>query len=380
MGIFMKRLLLVPFAALLAAPLFAAHAALPETNAVLTGAAFIKSTQAPDGSYGTDSLGQNMDAVFAVRAAGYNPAKDQLDGKGPADFLIANVSAVDTAAAASKAAMGAKALGLDPKSVGGVDLIASVSQNLEAADSSYLGDDFSQSIALLGLACTGNAVPAKAVAALQATVISDGGGWGFGGVADPDITAITIQALLASGVAANDAHVQAGLAYLKAHQGSDGGWGFDPTASNANSTAYVVQALLALGENPDSASYEKDGVTPVEFMLSQQQADGSFAGFDPAYATNQVLPALAGRTYCNAVDTPITRTRPVVEPTPTAGHTQAPASPTTAPPTVAPKPPSTGTGGGSTPANSYGASSALGIAFIVTAGGLALAWAGRKNR
>ena len=356
----MRRLLLLISSALFALPLFAAGAALPETNAVVAGAAFIKSTQTAAGVYGSDTPGQMMDAILAVRAAGYDPAKDIVGGKGPVDFMNATAAKATTPAAAGKAALGAKALGLDPKAVNGTNLIANVSGGYDTTTGKYAADDFSQSIAMLGLACTGNSVPAKAADALKATAIADGGGWGFGGVADPDTTAIAIQALLATGVPKTDTTVVAALAHLKATQGNDGGWGFDPTESNASSTAFVVQALLALGENPETSAYTRSGATPISYLVSQQNADGSFKGFDPAFATNQVLPALAGRTFCNAAETSLTRVRPLVAATatPTSGPattTPVAASPTAraqTPPsgstTVAPLPPSAGTGGADT--------------------------------
>lgn len=322
------RRLLIPFAALLALPILAASAALPQTDAVNRGAAYLKSIQLPDGSYGTDSPGQNMDSIYAVRAAGFDPAEDVKDGKTPVDYLLANISLVDSAGAAAKAALAARALGLDPRAVGGVDVIAIAEGAYDPATGAYAGDDFTQSIVMIGLACTGNAVGDLADEALKATQIDDGGGWGFGGFADADTTAIAIQALLAAGVPASDPDVVEALEYLKATQAADGGWGYDPTASNASSTAFAVQALLALGEDPESEMYTKGGNTPVSYLLSQQQADGSFAGFDPTYATNQVLPALAGVTYCEAPAAPVTQERPP-EPTP-------------APTVVAPRPPATG--------------------------------------
>lgn len=324
------RRLLIPFAALIALPFVAASAALPETDAVNRGAAYLKSIQLPDGSYGTDSPGQNMDSIFAVRAAGFDPAKDTKDGKSPVDYLLANVAAVDSPGAAAKAALAAKALGLDPRSVGGFDLIAMAESNYDSATGAYAGDDFTQSIVMLGLACTGSSVGEMADEALRETQIDESGGWGFGGFADADTTAIVIQALVAAGVAADDPDVVEALDYLKASQAADGGWGYDPASSNASSTAFAVQALLALGEDPESATYTRGGNTPISYLLSQQQTDGSFAGFDPTYATNQVLPALAGFTFCDAPAAPVTQERPPE------------ASPTPMPTQPAPKPPATG--------------------------------------
>ncbi len=367
-----RRLLFATAAALGVLPVLVATAALPETSAVLSGSAFIKSIQDADGSYGTTDLGQNVDAVFAVRASGYDPAKDLVGGNGPVQFLNAKVAGVGSPAAAAKAALGARALGMDPKAIAGIDLIARVNQGYDAAKGTYGGDDFSQSVAMLGLACTGNTVPPAAVAALKSTQLAPGGGWGFGGFTDPDTTAIALQALLASGTPKTDSAITKAFAYLKSSQGNDGGWGFDPSESNASSTAYVIQALIALGENPDAAGYERGGVTPVQFLVSQQQPNGSFKGFDAAYATNQALPALAGRTFCNAPDSPVTRTRPAAAATPVPSPSATPVASQTA----APKPPSTGTGERSKSAGGLPAIS--GIA-VLCAGAAALS-AGRWRR
>jgi hypothetical protein len=365
----MRRILLTLAAALLALPLLAANAALPKADAIDAGAAYIRSLQQPDGGYAS-TPGQTMDAIYALRAAGYDPAKDSVGGATPADYLKANAAALTTPGAAAKGALAANALGLDPKAINGTDLIATVVAAYDPDSGAYAGDDFSQSIAMIGLACTGNPVGAKAVAALRANQVETEGGWGFGGGSDPDTTAIAVQALLAAGAPASDAALVKALDYLKAAQGNDGGWGFDPNESNASSTAYVVQALMALGEDPEAAAaWAKDGVTPIAYLLGQQNADGSFKGFDPAYATNQVLPALAGRTFCDAPETPVTRVAPAPTPAP---------SPTATPsPTAAPLPPSTGD---SLSGSDSGAElpAVLGLIVLLAGGAMVTAMRGRR--
>src|SRR5690606_15954939 len=114
----------------------------------------------------------------------------------------------------------------------------------DPATGRYAADDFSNSLAVLGLVCTGVDVPGAVAEAIRGSQLDDGG-WGFSDSGDPDTTAIALQALLAGGGTARDAHASAALAFLQEHQGLDGGWGFDPAESNVNSTAFVVQALLA---------------------------------------------------------------------------------------------------------------------------------------
>ena len=337
----MNRILLVLAAALLALPILVASAAIPETAAVTKGVSFVRAKFQFDGSYGATSAGQNFDAIYAVRAAGYDPALDHTDTRdSPLTWLAANAAAQTKPASAAKAALAAKAIGADPKAVNGVDLIARITAGLDAKTGKYASDDFSQSIAMLGLACTGNTVSASATAALKATQGNDGG-WGFGGSSDPDTTAVAIQALIAAGAPKTDAAVTKAITYIKTTQLPDGGWGYAPD-SNASSTAFVVQALIAAGESLDIPIYIKAGKSPTSYLLSQQNADGSFKGYDVAYSTNQVVPALAGRTFCNAADTPITRdsgTAPLL----THATPTVPASPTL----TAPGAPKTGSGEGS---------------------------------
>lgn len=360
----MKLFVLLVLSTALALPAVFASAAIPETKAVDGGAKFIMANFAADGGFSGASPGANMDAIYALRAAGFDPAKDvTAEGKSPVTYLEATAPSLTMPADAAKAALAATALGINPASVSGTNLVAAISAGFDAAKGTYAADDFSQSIAMLGLACTGNSVPASAVAELKSTQLADGG-WGFGGSADPDTTAIATQALLASGVTATDTAVTKAIAWFKANQLPDGGWGFAP-ASNVNSTAYVVQSLIAAGQSLDIPQYIQQGASPDTYLLSQQNADGSFNGYDTLIATVQAVPALAGRTYCNAATTPITQTAPggplptvptqTPTPTPTSTATATPTSsppppPTVTPvpaiPTVAPRPPATGSGTG----------------------------------
>jgi len=314
----MHRLILAAFAAILAVPLLVASAAIPDRPAALRGVEYIRTTQLSDGGFGAP--GQTMDAIYAIRAAGLDPNTFVKSGKTPADFLKANAAAATKPASAAKFALAARALGLEPRNVAGTDFVAGVMAGFAPSTGRFADDDFSQSIAMLGLACVGTPPPTTAILALRQAQLADGG-WGFGGFSDADTTAIAIQALVASGVPASAGLVAKAVAYLRISQLADGGWGFGAD-SNVSSTAYAIQALLAAGEPVESPAYTKGTATPVTFLLSQQDADGSFKGFDVAFATNQAVPALAGRSFCETATTPI---RP-------------------APATSAPLPPATGTG------------------------------------
>jgi hypothetical protein len=165
-----------------------------------------------------------------------------------------------------------------------------------------------QSWAMLGVAALGEAVPANAVQALTAMANADGG-WafhsGFGG-SDTMATAQSIQALIASGTAAEDPAIQNGLTYLKSNQNPDGGFAYSaPGDSDVSSTAYAVQAIIAAGEDPISGTWKiiSGSVTtnPIDYLTGAQLADGSFPAYSPLLATQQAVPALLQRPFPLAV-------------------------------------------------------------------------------
>ena len=294
-------------AAALAAILLMPALASAEADAVARGAAFIRTTLQDDGALQTDRAfgpGQTLDAIYALRAAGVDPAGlVSAAGNTPADFLAALAPELEGALAA-KGALAAIALGLDPRAVGGADLVVAVEAAFDPATGRHAADDFGQALIVIALVTAGAEPPAAALDALRAGQLEDGG-WGFDETSSIDATAIVVQALIAAGADATDSAVADAIAYLGASQLEDGGWGFDGV-SNANTTAFAVQALIAAGIDPQGGAYARaDGATPLGYLLGQQLEDGSFAGYDPAYAVNQVLPALAGRTFANAVTTPL---------------------------------------------------------------------------
>ncbi|MCL4863122.1 MAG: hypothetical protein KJZ93_27200, partial [Caldilineaceae bacterium] len=94
------------------------------------------------------------------------------------------------------------------------------------------------------------------------------------------------------------------LAYLDSAPNEDGGFPYAPgpdAPSDANSTAYVVQALIAAGEDPLGARWTVSATTPISYLLTLQLPNGSFewqpgAGANQL-ATQQVIPALLGRAH-----------------------------------------------------------------------------------
>ena len=107
-------------------------------------------------------------------------------------------------------------------------------------------------------------VPANTVAYIRSAEQANGG-WGFSGLptgtdVDIDSTGLAIQALVAGKVAANNADLRQGLAFLAAQHQANGVWqsfGDD----DPNSTSVAVLAISAAGFDPTKACW-RDVVAP----------------------------------------------------------------------------------------------------------------------
>jgi hypothetical protein len=168
----------------------------------------------------------------------------------------------------------------------------------------YSTDSGRNAWAILGTAALSQTVPAEAVDVLKGAILP-AGAWewqpGFG--ADSNTTALTVQALLAAGEPVSATEVISGLAFLKSLQQDDGGFAYDASGmgSDANSTAYVLQAIAAAGEDASRGEWATNEVNAVEYLLSLQLEDGSFAwqagGESNLFATQQAVAGLLGRPY-----------------------------------------------------------------------------------
>ncbi len=117
-------------------------------------------------------------------------------------------------------------------------------------------------------------------------------------ISDIKATSLVIQALVAAGEPSGSGVILNASAFLRRNVGADG------NLSDAITTACAVQAIVAMGENPlewRNASVN-ESATPIDYLLSLQQPDGSFnytanISFFPRYTTAKVIPALATCPY-----------------------------------------------------------------------------------
>ncbi len=119
------------------------------------------------------------------------------------------------------------------------------------------------------------------------------------------MTGAAIQALVAAGRRGSGA-VDRGLDYLRDAQAPDGGFPALPgeSESNAASTAWAVQAIWAVGENPETWLTGGGGESeePLDYMASLQEPDGHIRwkrsdDINGVWMTAFVAPAFAGQTW-----------------------------------------------------------------------------------
>jgi Prenyltransferase and squalene oxidase repeat len=144
--------------------------------------------------------------------------------------------------------------------------------------------------AIIALRQAGRPVPAATVHWLVARQARSGGwSWYRGGQPDSNDTAAAVEALRATGVRGRP--ITRALAYLRRLQNGDGGFELnDGRGSDAQSTAWAIQAFLAAGKPPGKAAFA--------YLARLRRPDGSYRysaryAVTPVWVTSQVLPALA---------------------------------------------------------------------------------------
>ena len=202
----------------------------------------------------------------------------------------------------ARVVLGLTAIGENPRNVAGYNLLAPLADYDAATQPGVT----SAAYVLLALDCGNYKIPTVEEGKTQATrpmyvdfmlgqQLSDGG-WAIGSEeADPDVTAMVLQALAPyqESTPVKNA-VSLGVTRLSALQNDDGGyssWGY----TSSESCSQVVLTLCALGISMDDSRFVKNGKSVLDKLLTYQLSDGSFCHDDSfdAYATMQALCALA---------------------------------------------------------------------------------------
>jgi energy-coupling factor transport system substrate-specific component len=246
------------------------------------------------GAAGTPSSGLFSGwAALGLAAAGHGPATVARGGTSLLSYVRAQAGGSLDVGSLERTTLVASAAGAAARQFGGVDLVAQLERQFRA-DGSVSDQVNLTSFAVLALRSAGIAPPPATVPWLAAQQNGDGG-FSFaraGGGSDVDDTGAALEAL-GSGSAATGRATN----FIRREQGSDGGFPSEPGGdSNAQSTAWAIQGLIAAGVDP-GALHRGGARSPLAYLRSLIAGDGHVrysAGADqtPVWVTAQALIAL----------------------------------------------------------------------------------------
>jgi energy-coupling factor transport system substrate-specific component len=257
---------------------------------------WLESVQNADGGFGASSGDPSGAAItcwvmLGLEAAGRNPLDVARLGKTPVDFLRSSIGEVSSSGDLARTIVALEGAGVDPRSFAGHDLVGELAQR-RAANGSFEGWPGTTSYSAIALRAAGAGIE-KTLSWLSDVQNGDGG-WGDvpGQASNPDVTAAAMQAIPKTKAG------QGGLAYLRKHQRSNGGFALGGSGGvNSQSTAWAVEGMIAVGADP--AKIASGSSSALDYLASLQAADGHYrysASSDqtPVWVTGEVLVAMAG--------------------------------------------------------------------------------------
>jgi hypothetical protein len=151
------------------------------------------------------------------------------------------------------------------------------------------------------------------------------GGWNYAAgtkKSEADLTGAAMAALCTAGVPDTDPAIVKAESYLHTVQDTATGGFVNPTV-NTDSTAWVVSGLDACKIDPQAAAWTTSaGNTPIDFLMAQQNEDGSFQLHahdeeEDFYATQDAVRALSGTGFIAPPPLRSESGEPTVRPAPT---------------------------------------------------------------
>jgi energy-coupling factor transport system substrate-specific component len=257
---------------------------------------------------------------MGLAAAGRDPLGLRRNGHTVLDALRAEASSLHGAGDLERTILALHACGASVRSLVGVDPVAKL-LGFHSADGSFghLGNLTAFAVFALRAAGYPRGSPVLVAAARWLRRQQEGdGGFGFaarGAGSDVDDTAAVLQAIVDAS-AGNGAAAARAVAYLLHAQNRDGGYPQQRGgASNAQSTAWAVQGLVAAGRDVTRITREGSR-SPLGYLQSLVAADGSVrysrtGAQTPVWVTAQALMALSQKPLPVAPLRPSARPRAV---------------------------------------------------------------------
>jgi Prenyltransferase and squalene oxidase repeat len=245
-------------------------------------------------------------AAMGLAAAGRDPAGVRRDGHSALDALRAEASTLSGLGDAERTILAVRACGASAYSFAGRDLLAEVLRARER-DGSFEGQVNLTAFAIFALRAVGHSPaydPIREAAGWIERQQNADGGFSFaaaGSSSDVDDTAAAVQALVDAG--ARDRRVLGAAAgYIIRSQNLDGGlpqrYGGQ---SNAQSTAWAIQGLIAAGYDPGKVR-RRGSRSPVGYLESLVEPGGAVrysrtSAQSLVWVTAEALIALAGKVF-----------------------------------------------------------------------------------
>jgi hypothetical protein len=297
----------------------AAHRAVVWLAAQVNAKGYLTSGGSPD-------LSDTTLAILALEAAGGEHAVALRALKymeGHVDAYV-NDDGHDGPGGLATLILDAHVLGVSPTKFGGTNLVARLLATLQSSgpnaglfgvqDPTYDGT-YRQGLALAALAAAG--VDKKSEVGTAITWLKDqqcsNGGWEayrntsiactpsnpntYSGP-DTNSTALAVEGL----VAQHATFTHAPVGFFVGLQAADGGWGYYGGSSDPDSTALVIQALVALHDPVSARRFQKGSKDPASALLSFQLKSGAFYFPGPPntvsdLSTEQAVPALVSKAF-----------------------------------------------------------------------------------
>jgi Squalene-hopene cyclase N-terminal domain len=309
-----------------------AAAAVTEAQALAAaqhGAQWIASQQESDGDLG--SFGGDW-SMTALASAGVNAADVRISPLDPSaqDFYLSSWTSKGPGGAATddeRAILAGYAGGLQTSRLDAqTNLLADLATRFDGHQLGGRGATNADAFGLLALDVSG--APAEVMGTLAQSLREQqdaDGGWNFAAGAatsDVDMTGAAIAALCAAGAAPQDPALVRAFAYLHAAQDpATGGFVSSSLGLNTDTTGWVTSGLRRCGIDPGSW-ITTQGKTPLDFLLAQQNPDGSFQwragdGNEDLYATQDAVRPLAGAAFTAPAPARVEGNEPAVRPAPT---------------------------------------------------------------
>ena len=274
--------------------------------------AYLASAQDSDGGFGA-APGQASSelytgwAAIGLAAGGRDPASVRRDGHSVLYALGAQAGTLEGPGDLERTILALRACGAPTGGLAGKSLIGGLLRYRDS-DGSFADQVNLTAFAIFALRAAGIAWNGPTVGAAGrwlARQQNADGGFSFathGSASDVDDTAAALQGLIDSGAARSSAGVQRAVAYIERAQNLDGGMPQQPGGeSNAQSTAWAVQGLVAAGRDVETVK-RSGSRSPLGYLQSLVAANGSVrysrtSVQTPVWVTAQALTALAGAPF-----------------------------------------------------------------------------------